>query len=196
MRLPLVRVAVVAAASLFALQATAQNAGNPIQVALLRWYAANTAAQISSCHAQGIAFDGAHIWVGCPIANTVQEFNASDGTKINTVFLGTSVSPSFLVYDGANIWTSNTNGTLTEVNASTATVVRTVSVGSNPLGMTFDGTNIWVANSGSDSVSIVQATTGSVTTSATFTNCNVPYGAIFDGTHVWLSCHNDNTIAE
>lgn len=190
-----IRFAVIAAAMLYTLQLSAQNASNPIQVALLRWYQANTAALINSCHAQGLAFDGSHIWAGCPSASTIQEFNSSDGAHINTISLGAGVNPNYLLYDGANVWAANSNGTVTEVSASTGAIVRTVTVGANPANMAFDGANVWVMNSGSNSVSIIQAVTGTVTSHA-LSSCNFPWGAIFDGAHVWTSCHFDNTIEE
>jgi len=200
MKLPLVRVAVIAAVLFFTLRLSAQNANNPIQVALLRWYSANTAAQLATCTGpNGMAFDGAHIWVGCANANELQEFNSSDGALIRTV---TGVlSPNSLAYDGANIWASNFGlSTVTEVNASTGAIVNTVPVGSQPRGVAFDGTYIWVANSGSNSVTRVTAASPGTSTTFTFPGltCIDPWGAIFvpltdapigaafDGSHVWV----------
>jgi hypothetical protein len=157
------RIAVVALALLFTFQLSAQNANNPIQVALLRWYQANTVAQLSACgHPNGVAFDGAHIWAACPLDDTIQEFNASDGAQVRII--SGFHEPQYLLYDGANIWVSNyLTASVTEVNASTGAKVRTVNVGGAPVTMTFDGTYVWVANSNDDSISQVQVTTGVVT---------------------------------
>jgi hypothetical protein len=56
----------VGAVLFFSLRTVAQNANNPIQIATLRWYQANTVAAFTTCPAtDGIAFDGAHVWVAC-----------------------------------------------------------------------------------------------------------------------------------
>jgi streptogramin lyase len=190
------RVALLAVAFLLSLQLAAQNAANPIQLALLRWYQANTAAQISTCSTpNGMAFDGSHIWVACAGANEIQEFNASDAALVRTV---TGVlSPYALVYDGANIWAADYSySSVTEVNASTGAISGPFSVGSFPIGMAFDGTNIWITNSGSGSISKVLATTGGVTTYALGSACSDPWGIAFDGANLWVACHSASAVAE
>jgi sugar lactone lactonase YvrE len=124
---PRIRITAIAAALFFTAQVWAQNPSNPIQVALLRWYQANQTAQFSgdgSCTGpNGLAFDGAHVWVACSTANEIQELNASDGTLLKTIKSNTQlVTPEALLFDGANIWVSNGStsaGAVTKVNAST-----------------------------------------------------------------------------
>jgi YVTN family beta-propeller protein len=63
-------------------------------------------------------------------------------------------NPQSLAFDGANIWVSNAGSkSVTELQASTGTVLGTFTVGTVPTGVAFDGANIWVANYGSNSVS-------------------------------------------
>jgi hypothetical protein len=162
---------------LWGISASAQNANNPIEDALLRWYQANTAAQFTNVLSSasppcttpaGLAFDGAHMWVACFGSNSLLELNVSDGSPgpVRSVPLA---SPSFLLYDGKNIWATNkVAGTITPVNASTGAVGTSLTVntmGTTPAGMTFDGQNIWVALSGTSSQQIakVNVTTGTVT---------------------------------
>ncbi len=98
----------------------------------------------------------------------------SDGSPVRSVPLA---SPSFLLYDGQDIWATNTTaGTITPVNASTGTVGTQLTVGTTPAGMTFDGQNIWVALSGSSSQQItkVNATTRTVTSISLTTTTNNP----------------------
>jgi|ERR1700691_4181778 len=200
MRLCPTRVAMVAAVFLFALQLSAQNPNNPIQIALLRWYPANTVAQLSPCtEPEGMAFDGSHIWVACSGANELQEFNASDGALVRTV---TGLDgPTALAYDGANIWVVNYAGnSVAEVNASSGVInpAGPFPVQSEPSGIAFDGTNIWVTNYGSNSISQVVATTGAVTNHA-LSGCSTPYGVAFesfDGLNLWVACHDSNVVAE
>lgn len=192
-----IRIAAAAAALLFipTLQLSAQNAANPIEVALQRWYPVNTATTIPTCTpAYGVAFDGAHIWAACGAANELMEYNASDNTLVRTV-TGV-VAPRGLLYDGANVWASNygSPGTVTKVQSSTGTVLGTFAVGPNPVGLTFDGQYVWVANSlNYGGVSKVLATTGAVTNYALPT-CGSPYGMAFDGTNIWVSCTNTNNV--
>jgi len=186
----------VAIALLFTLQLAAQNASNPIEIALLCWYQANTAAQLATCAGPGgIAFDGSHIWVGCGTANEVQEFNASDGALVRTI---TTADPYAIVYDGANIWAANYSGDgLTKINAATGAVSTPVSGLNEPSGMAFDGTNIWVTNYGGNSLSKVVATTGTVAATYLLSpSCTTPYGIAYAAGNLWVACHNSNVVAE
>jgi hypothetical protein len=204
MKLLVLGFAVVATVVLCSVFSQAQNPNNPLEVALLRWYQANMATQISTCSSgtgspKGMAFDGSHIWVACENNNEVQEFNASVvGPPIMTVSVPT---PYALVYDGANIWVADyLYGEVEEINAITGSV-RTgsgfpVPVGTNPIDLVFDGTNIWVTNYGSNSISKILATTGAVTTYALGSSCPTPDGIAFDGTHLWIACHTANQIVE
>jgi YVTN family beta-propeller protein len=196
MKLTSVRIALIAVVSLFTFQLLAQNASNPIQVALLRWYPANMAAQLSTCSIpNGLAFDGSHIWVACESADEIEEFNSSDGALVRIVTGVTS--PYALAYDGANIWAANySSNSVTEVNASTGAISGPFSVGSEPSGIAFDGTNIWVTNQGSNSISKIVAATGAVTPPYPLTGCPTPWGIAFDGANLWVACHNANVVAK
>jgi hypothetical protein len=198
MRLGLTRIATVAVVLLSTLQLSTQNPNNPIQLALLRWYPANTVAQLSPCaEPEGMAFDGSHVWVACLGTNELQEFNASDGALVRTVTgLG---GPYALAYDGANIWaTDYSSNQVTDINASTGAISGSFNVQSEPSGIAFDGTNMWITNYGSNSISQVVATTGAVTNYA-LSSCPTLYGVAFesfDGLNLWVSCHTSNVVAE
>ncbi len=147
---------------LFSFPLFAQNPSNPIEVALLRWYGANSLAQFSTCSGPaGLAFDGFHMWVACPAANQIQEFNTSDGKLVRTI---TGVTNPFrLVYDGADIWTDAQGGsTVSKVQANTGVVLATYTVGTQPQEMIFDGKNIWVANLQANSVSRITISTAAI----------------------------------
>jgi DNA-binding beta-propeller fold protein YncE len=201
MRLLFVRIAVIAACVLFALQLSAQNPNNPIQLALLRWYQANTAAQLTTCQSpDGMAFDGSHIWLACLGPKEILEFNASDGALVRMVG-PLAVPPYLLAYDGANIWATNYSaGTVIEVNASTGAVSGPFTVGLEPSGIVFDGKQIWVTNAGNNSISSVSIspTAGTVTNYPAFpaADCATPQGIAFDGTNLWVACHDLNTILQ
>jgi DNA-binding beta-propeller fold protein YncE len=63
---------------------------------------------------QGLAYDGANIWVANLNSNNVVKLRASDGTRLGTFSVG--ASPSGVAFDGANIWvTNNGNNTVSKL---------------------------------------------------------------------------------
>ena len=150
---------------LFGTRLLAQNANNPIEDALLRWYPANITAQFSTTTCStpsGLAFDGAHMWVACFGSSELMELNTNDGSLAQMIPLANA--PSFLLYDGKDIWAANPkNNSVTKVLANSPanqTVVALNAPGTEPVGLTFDGRNIWVANSAGTggSISKIDAT--------------------------------------
>ena len=80
---------------------------------------------------------------------------------------------------------------------SSGGIVKTVTVGSFPENPVFDGTNIWVPNVGSNSFTVVQASTGNVvaTISADATNqLNGPTTASFDGERILVTDNRGNSV--
>jgi hypothetical protein len=56
-------------------------AGNPLKIALLKWYQANVATRFPvGRQPYGLAFDGANIWAGNALDDTVTKLRAADGT--------------------------------------------------------------------------------------------------------------------
>lgn len=147
--------------------------------------------------AVGLAFDGTKLWSA----------NASGTVSIITLqaatpYPVTTVSPGFgsligALYDGANVWvTDSTNGLLHKLNAAGA-IVQSVTVGGNSNAPVFDGTNIWVPNAFDDSVTIVQPGNGSVvaTIAADATNLlSYPTAAAFDGERVLVTNQNNESV--
>src|ERR1035438_10456849 len=111
---------------------------NPLQIALLRWYAANLTTQISvGGGPAGLAFDGSSIWVANPQSGDVIKVRASDGTVLGTFAAGSQ--PLDLCFDGSNIWVvNNDSDTVTELRASDGSTLGTFVVGTNPYALAFD----------------------------------------------------------
>ena len=70
--------------------------------------------------------------------------------------------PQAITSDGTHIWVANQDGdSVTELNASTGTPVRTISGTSykfnGPSAITSEGTHVWVTNSGGSSVTEIFA---------------------------------------
>jgi YVTN family beta-propeller protein len=77
--------------------------------------------------------------------------------------------------------------------AAATEVVRTVSVGEHPNGVSFDGTHVWVVNSGSDTVSDIDASTGTVERTIGVAD---PSYVSSDGSHVWVTSKALGTVTE
>src|SRR5690242_3515032 len=79
---------------------------NPLKLALLRWYKANTTFSMFQvgCEPINIAFDGANMWTANYGDGTVTKLRASDGTVLGTFSVGRGAYG--ITFDGANIWVS------------------------------------------------------------------------------------------
>ena len=122
-------------------------------IAILRWYAANLTAGFSVGNGpQGVAFDGADVWVANSLSNNVTKLRGSDGAVLGTFAAGSG--PHGLVFDGANIWVANQlSNNVTKLRASDGALLGTFAAGVTPTGVVFDGANIWVTNTNSNSTS-------------------------------------------
>jgi hypothetical protein len=191
-------VGLVAFIALLSSYGVAQNAKNPLDVALLRWYPISTTSNFTSCTApRSMTFDGTHIWIACfDISNPgtsapIQEFNRSDGVLIRTVNIPVTANTLSVTlgFDGSNIWAADEDnpGKLYKIQASTGTIQSTISLPNYPTVGAFDGTFVWTANAGNNTLSKVNALTGAVSTFQLFT-CEGPIGPVFDGTNYWVSC--------
>jgi DNA-binding beta-propeller fold protein YncE len=103
-------------------------------------------------------------------------------------------NPQWISFDGTNVWVANfTDGTVTELNASSGALVNIVPTGNGAIRTAFDGANIWVANNGAGSVTEIRASDGFVLNNFTF---YYPSGVAFDGTHIWVSSNLGNSVYE
>jgi YVTN family beta-propeller protein len=82
-------------------------------------------------------------------------------------------------------------------SASAAAVVNTITVGSDPDGVSSDGTHVWVTNYNGGTVSEIDASTGTVVNTIRVRGFNHPAGGVSsDGTHVWVTNGGDGTVSE
>jgi DNA-binding beta-propeller fold protein YncE len=141
----------------------------------------------------GIAYDGSRIWTanfgnGTPGTGSVSI--ATPGAAIpwtvTNVSLGFS-QPGSALYDGASIWVTEINLNQLLKLSPAGAILQTVTVGGNPSFPVFDGTNIWVPNTGSNSVSVVRASTGAVLRTLTGNGLGGPFTSAFDGQRVLVT---------
>ncbi len=133
-----------------------------------------------------IAFDGDHIWTANAFGSvSIVTPGATIPWTVTTVTSG-FVHLTGALYDGQNIWvTDTTNGFLLKLDTAGA-ILQTVTVGSFPGYPVFDGANIWVPRY-SNAVSVVRAANGAVLATLTGNGMNVPQVAAFDGQRILVT---------
>jgi DNA-binding beta-propeller fold protein YncE len=143
----------------------------------------------------GIAFDGTNLWTA-NFGGSVSIITPQSPYTVITKTTGFN-TPIGILYDGAHIWVTDfTAGTLLKLDPG-GNILQTVTVGVNPYFPVFDGANIWVPNFGSNSITVVQASTGNVvaTIIANASNqLNGPTSASFDGERVLVTNLNGSTV--
>ncbi|HZT95899.1 MAG TPA: hypothetical protein VFB34_03580 [Chloroflexota bacterium] len=93
----------------------------------------------------GIAFDGAHLWVANSTDGTVAEVDPITEQVLQTVAVQSD--PTAVAFTGHHIWVTNSgSNSVSEIDISSGTDVMDVSVGNDPQGIAFDGSALWVAN--------------------------------------------------
>jgi DNA-binding beta-propeller fold protein YncE len=105
--------------------------------------------------------------------------------------------PYGIVFDGANIWVTNTgDNTVTKLRATDGVLLGTFQAGTNPgtpaYEVAFDGANIWVTNGSANTVTELRATDGVIL--GTFPTGQLPQGVLFDGANIWVTNANGNTV--
>ena len=140
-----------------------------------------------------MAFDGSRIWtanLGGPGSVSIVTPTASFPWTVTTV--AGFLEAAGILYDGANIWTTDlTANTLIKLDANAA-VLQTVTVGSGPKFPIYDGTNIWVPNIFGASVTVVRASNGAVLATLTGNGLSFPNAAAFDGQRILVTNGTDN----
>ncbi len=69
--------------------------------------------------------------------------------------------------DGTHVWVTDLEViTVSELDASTGSVIQTLAVGTGPFGVSSDGTHVWVTNEGSNTVSEIVTPGFTITTSS------------------------------
>jgi hypothetical protein len=150
-------------------------------------------------NSEGIAFDGTNIWtanLGGSVSIITPQ--ASTPYPVTTVSTGFS-QPYGMIYDGSHIWVTDlgAGGVLFKLDAAGA-ILQTVTVGRTPAFPAFDGTNIWVPNNASNSVTVVQASTGNVVATIAADANNLldqPNAVAFDGERMLVTNFAGNTVS-
>jgi YVTN family beta-propeller protein len=118
---------------------------------------------------------------------------------VATLAMGLLVRPSAAVPFAFVANTTSNSVSVIDTAATPPSVVATVLVGPNPLGVagTPDGTHAYVANFGSNTVSVLDATTTPPSVVATITVGSAPFGIAFapDAKHAYVTNSGSNTVS-
>ena len=151
----------------------------------------------------GIAIDGSHVWVTSFYGGGLAELSKATGAVLSTITLPGLECPcdelaplAAIADDGADVWVTEFHppytGTLVEVDASTGSVVQSVTLGSSsepfqPSAVYSDGANVWVAGGSgvtefsASNLAVVQTVSGSED------ELDGASGIVGDGSHVWVT---------
>jgi YVTN family beta-propeller protein len=149
----------------------------------------------------GLAFDGTNIWTTNyipPGSLSIITPGPSTPYAVSTLTSGAISAPNGILFDGTSIWVTDfLLGTVLKIDPTTNGILVVTPVGTNPGFPAFDGANIWVPNTGSNSVSVVQASTGTLVAtiaSGPKNKLNQPSAASFDGERVLVTNEGNNTV--
>ena len=157
--------------------------------------AMTTVATVADSGLYGIDYDGSRVWTANS-TGSVSIFTPSTTLPwtVTTVTAGFQF-PIGAVFDGTNVWVTETAlGTLLRLDSSGA-ILQTVSLGPGARFPVFDGTNIWVPSPGTPAVAVVRASTGAVLQMLTGNGLTFPEWAAFDGRRVLVTNPNTSRVS-
>jgi hypothetical protein len=142
-----------------------------------------------------LAFDGTNLWTA-NFGGSVSIITPQSPYTVTPVSTGFN-HPVGILYDGAHIWVTDQGaGTLLKLDPAGA-ILQTVTVGTIPGVPAFDGANIWVPNFGSNSITVVQASSGNVVATISTDASNQlagPFTASFDGERILVPNFDGNSV--
>ena len=146
-----------------------------------------------------IAYDGARFWTASPGSVSYLTPTASPPWTVTTVTAG-FLGPTGLIYDGANVWATDPGnlstdpGKLLKLDPAGA-ILQTITIGKGPSSPLFDGASVWVPNNGSNSISVVRASSGVLLQTLTGNGMSKPSAIAFDGERVLVTDFGNDKVS-
>ncbi|MEO3757117.1 Ig-like domain-containing protein [Mycobacterium sp. B14F4] len=127
---------------------------------------------------------------------TVAVLPANIGSSIASATTGTTPMGVAVVADRAYVANQGAS-TVSVIDTTTNTVVKTIAVGTRPTGVTVspDQTKVYVANSWSNTVSVIDTTTNAVTATIAVGSGPVALAVSPDGTRLYVANISANTVS-
>jgi sugar lactone lactonase YvrE len=143
---------------------------------------------------QGMAYDGAYLWVADRLSDRMYRVNPGDGTIVDSIETPGYV-PRGLAWDGRRLWCVDAAAQLIfAVNPASRIVEKTIWCPvSNPNGLAWQDGQMWVAAEGEGKLHRISPDDG--TTIVTIpAPTDHPWGLAFDGTYLWVSDRHKDRI--
>jgi len=113
---------------------------------------------------------------------------------VSTVANGLGAFSRGITFDGTNIWTANTSGSVSIVTPGNSTPWSTINVMtgfSQPGGTVFDGSNVWITDAGDSKLKKLDGAGNILQSVTTGTGPSFP---AFDGTNIWVPNQSSNSV--
>lgn len=140
-------------------------------------------------------FDGTHIWALSYNNAWVERFDPVTGAIVgSTISVGSSPG-TMTAADGHLFVTTQSSGYLTDIDMSTATQVRTISLsGGDISAVAFDGTTLWASVFGRAEVARINPSTGTVLGYVSVGSN--PTNIVFSGSHAWVGSTGSDSVTK
>jgi uncharacterized protein YjbI with pentapeptide repeats len=142
-----------------------------------------------------LVYDGTYVWAISWSSSRAERFNPSTGALVGSP-LTVATNPSMGTIANGHLFVTGTSGnTITDIDISTGTVTRTITLsGSNLASSMFDGTNLWVTLFNDAKVARINPTTGSV---LGYTNVGTrPTNVILANGSVWVGATGSDVVTQ
>jgi YVTN family beta-propeller protein len=139
----------------------------------------------------GLAYGAGSVWAVDSTGGTLLRINPVTHA-VQTIPVGSDPTAVTVTRDDA--WVANSgDGTVSQIDTTTNTVVQTIPVGNVPVAIASGPSGVWVANQGDGTVDWISPVTGAVTMR------NIPVGGLPDGIAVgphavWVANGQDGTV--
>jgi YVTN family beta-propeller protein len=142
------------------------------------------AALFSGGLSEGVAVDGASVWVANRGANNVWRFSPETNQRIDVISV--SPQPTAIATGGGAVWVADTGfDAVTRVDPLSRSTVTILEVGRHPSAIAYGAGSVWVASRDDGTVSRIDPATNRVT--ARIDVGNDPEGIVVDDNLVWVA---------
>jgi YVTN family beta-propeller protein len=143
-----------------------------------------------------LIYDGTYLWVVEYGANQVERINPSTGAIVGSP-IPVGANPGAVLIVNGHLFVANSgSNTVTDINLTTATVTRTISLtGSAIAGLVYDGTYIWAISYSSSKAERFNPSTGALVGSALNVAPNPGGGTIVNG-HLFIPGSGGSTLTD
>jgi len=150
---------------------------------------------LTGSNISGLFYDGTSIWAISWSSSKAERFNPSTGALVGSP-VSVAPNPGMGILVNGHLFVTGSGGsTVTDIDISTGTVTRTITLtGTNLAGSMFDGTNLWVTVFNDAKVARINPTTGAV---LGYTSVGTrPTNVILANGSVWVGATGSDVVTQ